>query len=826
MSRIINGVLSIPAFTPTVTPGEYTFSNAAYTNQSDIAGNGTSELAVGYILIVPASDTINFNMIPGVAHRYKLTSLTIEDSSHVAGTMIWDEDGAEIDSPTGNSLVLISEPTTHYKFALPVSDTVYSGLASGITTAAQAIDLQQKIDTVGTDWDVISNHPTSLSGYGILDEVVLNTELQTEVTARIDGDLAEAASRDAAILVETTNRISAINAEITARQNAVASEMTARQDADAAEVTARNSAISTAIDTEVSARNSAISTAIDTEVTARNAAIAVETTARQDALLLKVDSSLLAVSNGVATLDAGGKLLTSQIPASLLGGMSYQGMWNATTNEPVIPAADAANKGYYYIVSVGGTTPIDGGADWQPTDWIVSDGAAWVKIDNTDKVSSINGQIGIVTLDTDDIDEGATNQYFTALRHDYTTLANVPTTFAPAAHNQDWSTIDNVPTTFTPAAHDQAWSTITNTPTSISGYGILDTITNTVNGASGTVTLDTDDVSEGSTNQYFTSLRHDYSTLLNIPSVFTPDAHNQDWSTIDNKPTLTNTVNGESGDVTLTTSEITEGSNKYFTEAKALATILAGLDVNTSGAVTSADSILSAIGKLVADAAAQAVAAASPATVFQATSRYQVVTTTGQEVWVHSSSKAYGNLSWARTGTTLVVNHPAHGHVAGERVILRNVNVDYLCVLINSVATDTYTVTCVDSGATSGSSANYSMGFTYAHNTSTPGSITSGTLSAPSNENVQLISARIHLAGNTRSTTTYDLIAPASATNGVGANADQGSTYIPMHSVRSDGDSLSGIAGAIAMHASSNWGRFQLSNLGVASNGIFILLQF
>jgi len=47
-----------------------------------------------------------------------------------------------------------------------------------------------------------------------------------------------------------------------------------------------------------------------------------------------------------------------------------------------------------------------------------------------------------------------------------------------------------------------------------------------------------------------------------------------------------------------TTSDLSEGGNKYFTEARVLATVLAGLDLSSGAAITASDSVLSAFGKL------------------------------------------------------------------------------------------------------------------------------------------------------------------------------------------------------------------------------------
>lgn len=86
------------------------------------------------------------------------------------------------------------------------------------------------------------------------------------------------------------------------------------------------------------------------------------------------------------------------IPTSV-GPMTYQGTWNANTNTPTIAAAAAANQGHVYIVSVAGTTAVDGVTDWDIGDWIVSNGSAWTKIDNTEPTASttVTGNVRLAT---------------------------------------------------------------------------------------------------------------------------------------------------------------------------------------------------------------------------------------------------------------------------------------------------------------------------------------------------------------------------------------------------------------------------------------------
>jgi hypothetical protein len=72
-------------------------------------------------------------------------------------------------------------------------------------------------------------------------------------------------------------------------------------------------------------------------------------------------------------------------------------------------------KGYYYVVSVAGNTDLNEITDWLVGDWAVYNGTVWQKIDNTETVTSVNGQTGAVVLTTTNVAEG-TNLYFTNAR--------------------------------------------------------------------------------------------------------------------------------------------------------------------------------------------------------------------------------------------------------------------------------------------------------------------------------------------------------------------------------------------------------------------------
>ena len=103
--------------------------------------------------------------------------------------------------------------------------------------------------------------------------------------------------------------------------------------------------------------------------------------------------------NGVATLDIGGKIPESQLPASIVGQVEYRGVWDADTNSPPLDEAAPENKGWYYIVNVSGTW---NDISFDVGDWVISNGLEWSKVDNNDSVTQVFGRTGnILPIDGD-----------------------------------------------------------------------------------------------------------------------------------------------------------------------------------------------------------------------------------------------------------------------------------------------------------------------------------------------------------------------------------------------------------------------------------------
>jgi len=89
------------------------------------------------------------------------------------------------------------------------------------------------------------------------------------------------------------------------------------------------------------------------------------------ATILATDSMLLAFGK-----------LQSQING-IAEGLQFQGSWNASTNTPTLTSG-VGTQGHYYIVSVAGSTDLDGITDWEVGDWaIYSTTSVWQRLDQT-----------------------------------------------------------------------------------------------------------------------------------------------------------------------------------------------------------------------------------------------------------------------------------------------------------------------------------------------------------------------------------------------------------------------------------------------------------
>ena len=110
-----------------------------------------------------------------------------------------------------------------------------------------------------------------------------------------------------------------------------------------------------------------------------------------------VDSK--AVANGLASLDATGKVPTAQLPAI------------AITDVYVVADITARDA---LTVQTGDVAKVTDAGSGQPETYIY-DGSAWVLLEDSSDVLSVNGQTGVVVLTTTNVAEGS-NLYYTESR--------------------------------------------------------------------------------------------------------------------------------------------------------------------------------------------------------------------------------------------------------------------------------------------------------------------------------------------------------------------------------------------------------------------------
>ena len=121
-----------------------------------------------------------------------------------------------------------------------------------------------------------------------------------------------------------------------------------------------------------------------------------------NALTLKIDTSEKASANGVATLDASGKIPSNQLPPLVI---SETFVTDSEVNQLALDVQPGdicirtdINETYIALNSNNSNM-----SDWQ-------------EIRTPNSVDSVNGQTGTVALNTDDVSEGSSNLYFTITR--------------------------------------------------------------------------------------------------------------------------------------------------------------------------------------------------------------------------------------------------------------------------------------------------------------------------------------------------------------------------------------------------------------------------
>jgi hypothetical protein len=250
----------------------------------------------------------------------------------------------------------------------------------------------------------------------------------------VEGDLSVSTiTGDKALIIDNTGKItdstttSAELAHLSGVTSNVQTQITAAQ-SDATQALADAATAQTAINDHMSDTVAAHdASAIANSPTGNLAASNVQDALNE--LQTDVDSRILSsekgANNGVATLDGAGKVPVTQLPSAI---MTYEGVWDASINTPTL-ADSTGDVGMVYRVAVAGTQNLGSGAiTFAVGDYVILNSSlVWEKSDTTDAVASVNSQVGVVVLDTDDIGEGATNLYFTEARAKTASVADTIT---------------------------------------------------------------------------------------------------------------------------------------------------------------------------------------------------------------------------------------------------------------------------------------------------------------------------------------------------------------------------------------------------------------
>jgi hypothetical protein len=243
-------------------------------------------------------------------------------------------------------------------------------------------------------------------------------------------------------------------------------------------------------------------------------------------------------NNGICELDTNGLVPTNHLPSL------------AITDVHVVANATERNA----LVAQEGDVAIqtDDSSSW------IYGGSAWIAFGVSGAVTVVNGQTGEVSLDTNNIPEGSTNKYFSD------TLARTAAVVNSTDNNET----------------NQAASVAAMKSYVLASAGAVNSV-NSVSPVAGDVSLTTDNLTEGSTNLYYTNTRFD-----NRLTTKTTDNLSEGSSNLYYTSTRVNSA-FDTRLATKTTDNLAEGTtNKYFSDTLARNAFSAGTGITiTTGQI-------------------------------------------------------------------------------------------------------------------------------------------------------------------------------------------------------------------------------------------------
>lgn len=298
--------------------------------------------------------------------------------------------------------------------------------------AVKSIKAGNGLTSTGTDTVTISLGDPSASGYSGADANTYGSNSVTAESHTHQIKLPDASTTAKGVIELATDAEATAGTDTTRAINAKQLAAAKQSAIDSAKVTIQTSNGITGGST--TAGNSFTLSGVDASTAAKGVvqlATQAEVNTGTDTSKVVTPSTLgKGKASGVASLDANGKIILSQIPDAVYGNVLYGGNLTEFTEEDLaasvsissslrarlgladtvttITIANATSssitgeygyaslEGVYFICEAAGSWGLTG--SFEVGDWMISTGTSWQKVDNTDAVKSVNGQTGNVNI--------------------------------------------------------------------------------------------------------------------------------------------------------------------------------------------------------------------------------------------------------------------------------------------------------------------------------------------------------------------------------------------------------------------------------------------
>ena len=391
-------------------------------------------------------------------------------------------------------------------------DAGVSATVSGQTLTLDSSALQSQITSNDSDITALQAADTTLQNNIDAEEAAriaadtdLANDISTEASTRasadttLQGNIDAEASTRAAADTSLQNQITANDGDISGldtRLTTAEGNITSN-DGDISALDGRLTTAEAGIfvnDQDITNLNTRLTTA-EGNITSNDSDISALQSGKQDI-------SEKNQANGYAPLDGGAKVPIANLPDSVVGQVEYQGTWNASTDTPTLPSASTV-KGHYYVVSAGGTYET---ITYAIGDWVISNGTAWEKVDNTDAVTTVFGRLGAIVANESDY-----SAYYPLISDLNTTNSNVSGLDTRLTTAEGDITAIETKTDFITVTQTVNLDTIesdtaanTSKLAGIEAGAQVNTV-DSVNTQTGAVVLDADDIDDTTTANKFTS---------------------------------------------------------------------------------------------------------------------------------------------------------------------------------------------------------------------------------------------------------------------------------------------------------------------------------